>query len=404
MEDETEKKEEFTDKYNIIKEIGRGTEGIIYLTEDLKNNRKVAVKQILIKDEENLKVVLKEIEMVMSLNHINIIKYYEYFKNINVDEFTLDEQIEIYLIMELCDFNLDEIIQQKRQTLEVFDSYFLQDIIMQICSSLKEIHQNNIIHRDIKPQNIMIQKESEDKWIIKLVDFGVALNNQTENEQKSQDFVGTPLYVAPEITEHLSDKVDVYSFGVMLYELLTLRRPEQLLTDMTNIKLHQQLVKKLLEGYDTYFVEIVTMTISSSHKKRSNSKSVFNFVKRMAVTLNEGPVINKENFEKLLNLDAEDVLEELKGDTQIIKDFMKDIESKKRIEDKSLQHSQSDIGIGNKSPNTIAMERQTSVYSQNNNSTPTLGVSNTGSSSPSSDPNVKRKSIVGKVFKIFNIK
>ena len=144
---EEEEGNKFTDKYNILKEIGRGTEGIIYLTEDLKNNRKVAVKQINIKDENNLKNVLKEIETVMSLEHINIIKYYEYFKNVSIDEFTLDEQIEIYLIMELCDCNLDEIIQQKRQTLEVFDSNFLQDIIMQICSSLKEIHQHNIVHR-----------------------------------------------------------------------------------------------------------------------------------------------------------------------------------------------------------------------------------------------------------------
>jgi serine/threonine protein kinase len=409
-----EKKETFAEKYKIIKEIGRGTEGIIYLAQDLKNDRNVAVKQINIKNEQNLQTVLKEIETVMSLDHENIIKYFEYFKNINIDEFTLDEQVEIYLVMELCDFTLDEVIQQKRQNLQVFETQFLQDLIMQICSSLKEIHSKNIIHRDVKPMNIMIQKKSEEKWIIKLVDFGLAIK---EGQGTGEEFVGTPLYVAPEITEHLSDKVDVYSFGVMLYELLTLRRPEQLLTDMTNIKLHQQLVKKLLEGYDTYFVEIVTMTISSSHKKRSNSKAVFNFVKRMKSTLTDGPVIDKESFEDLIHLDAETVLEGLKGDTQIIKDFMKDIQTKKRIEDKEekkvLSHSQSEItiptstggvtGIGSSSTGNITTSTSSMNMTKSNNTSPN---SSTTSVIPvvSDSPRTKRRSIVGKVFKIFNIK
>jgi serine/threonine protein kinase len=316
---------------------------------------------------------------------------------------------------------LDEIIQQKRQNLQVFDTLFLQDLIMQICSSLKEIHSKNIIHRDVKPMNLMIQKKSEEKWIVKLVDFGLAIK---EGEGGTGEvFVGTPLYVAPEITEHLSDKVDVYSFGVMLYELLTLRRPEQLLIDMTNIKLHQQLVKKLLEGYDTYFVgkkinsylkEIVTMTISSSHKKRSNSKAVFNFVKRMKSTLTDGPVIDKESFENLLNLDAETVLESLKGDTQIIKDFMKDIQTKKRIEDKEekkvLSHSQSELTI----PTTITMGgsgtgssstgNMIQSSSGKNTSPSEKNLSATTGSSSTESPRTKRRSIVGKVLKIFNIK
>ena len=138
---------EFTEKYKILKEIGAGTEGIIYEALDLKNDRKVAVKQLNLFNENQVEKVLKEIELVQSLNHENIIKYYEYLKHINIDPFTSDEEIEIYIIMELCDFTLDFLIQQKRQNLEIFDTLLLKSLTIQICSALKEIHNLNIIHR-----------------------------------------------------------------------------------------------------------------------------------------------------------------------------------------------------------------------------------------------------------------
>ena len=138
---------EFTEKYKILKEIGAGTEGIIYEALDLKNDRKVAVKQLNLFNENQVEKVLKEIELVQSLNHENIIKYYEYLKHINIDPFTSDEEIEIYIIMELCDFTLDFLIQQKRQNLEIFDTVLLKSLTIQICSALKEIHNLNIIHR-----------------------------------------------------------------------------------------------------------------------------------------------------------------------------------------------------------------------------------------------------------------
>eukprot|EP01080_Neovahlkampfia_damariscottae_P008561 gene8561-383_t len=312
---------EFTEKYKILKEIGYGTEGIIYEALDLKKNTKVAVKQLCLFDENQVEKVMKEIELVQSLNHENIIKYYDFMKHINIDPFTDDEQIEIYIIMEICDFTLEYLIQQKRQNLEIIDTILLKSLTSQICSALKEIHSLNIIHRDVKPQNILLMKK-DDELIVKLSDFGLSVNS---DEKLDEDFGGTPLYLAPEIHLNITEKVDVYSFGVMIYEIMTLRRPEQLLSDITNIKLHQQLIKKLLDGYNPFFVEIVQMSISTSYSKRSTSKSIFNFIKRMGSTLEPGPIISEENYKILLDLDAEDALEELKGDTERIKDFMKDI-------------------------------------------------------------------------------
>jgi eukaryotic-like serine/threonine-protein kinase len=143
--------ESFTDKYKIIREIGSGTEGIIYEALDLKFNRKVAIKQLYIKNEIQLEKVLTEIKIVQSFNHENIVKYFEYMENKTIDEFTGDEQVEIYIIMELCDFTLEFLIQQKRQKLEIYHTKELESLIFQICSALKEIHDKQIIHRDIKP-------------------------------------------------------------------------------------------------------------------------------------------------------------------------------------------------------------------------------------------------------------
>jgi serine/threonine protein kinase len=197
---------EFTDKYKIIREIGSGTEGIIFEALDLKYNKKVAIKQLYIKNEIQLEKVLKEIKIVQSFNHENIVKYFEYMENKTIDEFTGDEQCEIYIIMELCDSTLEFFIQQKRQKLEIFHTKELENLIFQICSALKEIHDKQIIHRDIKPQNILIIKK-QDEFIVKLSDFGLAIFG---NSEFKQDFVGTPLYIAPEINENPTDKGSIY--------------------------------------------------------------------------------------------------------------------------------------------------------------------------------------------------
>ena len=199
--------------YEIGKIIGKGAYSIVKICRNKITKEKFAMKiyeKKNIKDDIKKKCILSEIEILKKLNHPNIAKLYD---TIITDKYIL-------LIQELIDgislreyYNLDI---RNQKYLSENKLILLKNIFKQIFSAFDYIHKNNISHRDIKLENILITKNSQ----IKIIDFGFGIYNPKKKLQKF--FCGTPNYMAPEIIlkkEYNGQKYDMWSLGILLYKL-----------------------------------------------------------------------------------------------------------------------------------------------------------------------------------------
>ncbi|KAJ5075138.1 ovarian-specific serine/threonine-protein kinase lok-related [Anaeramoeba ignava] len=141
----------------------------------------------------------------------------------------------IYVVMEYCDLgDLNEYLESKKDKNEKLSIEEVKEIFGQIVFGLKFLYEKGIVHRDLKPENILLQSNDDSKfgYIIKLADFGFAREIPRDFLQKSmemQSFIGTPLYVAPEILSNTpyTSNVDLWSLGAILYEIVTGTPPFQ---------------------------------------------------------------------------------------------------------------------------------------------------------------------------------
>ncbi len=202
------------DKYDILSVIGRGGMGIVYKGSDPRIGRPVAIKVMTVgsgDDPEFLKRFYREAQSAGKLQHPNILTIYE-----------LGElEGSPYLVMEFIDGeNLDRIIRSRRELpLEV-----KLDLVVQICNGLHYAHERNVVHRDIKPGNIMITSGGT----VKIVDFGLA-HVGAENLTHPGQVMGSISYMSPEQIngQPVDLRTDIFATGVVLYQLLTYALPFQ---------------------------------------------------------------------------------------------------------------------------------------------------------------------------------
>jgi len=182
--------------YEIIKTIGKGGFGEVFLAEEKISGRKVAIKRLLEENSDRQDLILHEIETVSKLTHPNIITYYHSFINDGL----------LHLVMEYCD---NGSLQN-----QILNEKILYNTALKYCeiiaSTLEYVHNKNIVHHDIKPANILFDRNNN----LKICDFGVA-----------NTLSGTISYLAPEMfewnPENRNDRrIDIYALGVTLYELI----------------------------------------------------------------------------------------------------------------------------------------------------------------------------------------
>jgi serine/threonine protein kinase len=210
---------EVLENYKIIRPLGRGGMGDVYLALDLRLARNVALKMIsekTLSDERSLMRFKREAHAAAALNHPNICSLYD------VGEW----QNRPFIAMEYVEgLTLHEMIRTNPLTITE-----IVEIAIQIADALDEAHQKNVIHRDIKSSNIMITQRKQ----VKLLDFGLAKLNSSSSEsvgmlESSQTglVVGTVDYMSPEqiLGDVVDHRTDLFSFGVVLYEMITGRLP-----------------------------------------------------------------------------------------------------------------------------------------------------------------------------------
>ncbi len=195
-------------KYDVVEVLGKGGMGIVYKATDSRIGRMVAIKMMTGGFAENpdlLKRFYREAQSTGMLQHPNIVIVYDLG----------DQDGNPYLVMEYLEGEpLDKMIATKRELSMVEKLGF----IIQCCTGLNYAHQRGIVHRDIKPANLMVLKSGD----CKIVDFGIARVGDNSLTRTGQ-VVGTITYMSPEqINAQVVDgRTDIFSAGVMLYELLT---------------------------------------------------------------------------------------------------------------------------------------------------------------------------------------
>ena len=203
-----DKKILISNRYRIVEKIASGGMADIYLGEDLKLKRKVAIK-ILSRNyagDRNFVARFKsEAQILAKLKHPNIVDIYDWGKFND----------SYFIIMEYVDgISLKELIDRKG----ALDPKASTHLVIQICEALMFAHNNNLIHRDIKPQNILIASGKK----VKVTDYGIAKSLNTDIT-KTLNIIGTAQYISPEQARGsvLDNRTDIYSLGVVFYEMLT---------------------------------------------------------------------------------------------------------------------------------------------------------------------------------------
>lgn len=201
-------------RYEIVSELGRGGMGVVYAGRDPKINRSVAIKCLTSQgsgNEEEKKRFAKEMRALGRLIHQNIVTIYD------ADEDPLTGNA--YIVMEHVQGKSLAEILAAGQRLSVKQ---VREIGVQILTALDFAHEKGIIHRDMKPGNVLL---SEDAQTVKLVDFGIA-RLEEEGFTQTSSFLGTPRYMSPEQCngDTVGNQSDLFSASAVLYELLTLRK------------------------------------------------------------------------------------------------------------------------------------------------------------------------------------
>ncbi|HWI57363.1 MAG TPA: serine/threonine-protein kinase, partial [Bacillota bacterium] len=197
----------------ILECLGRGGMGVVYKARQPLLNRLVALKILAPekeKDPQFAERFMREAQALARLNHPNIVTVYDFGET----------QGLYYLLMEFVDgMNLRQLLQNRKLVPEEALA-----IVPHICDALQYAHEQGIVHRDIKPENVLLDKQGR----IKLADFGIAkILGQAAPEAArtaATEVVGTPYYMAPEQVEKptkVDHRADIYSLGVVFYEMLT---------------------------------------------------------------------------------------------------------------------------------------------------------------------------------------
>ena len=264
--------------YQLIRLLGRGGMGEVYLARNKNIEQYVAVKALHPKYANNpmLRARFKqEAVMLNSLNHPNIVKFLNFVEN----------EYGVFLIMEYVEgCTLEEYITKKNGLIVEEKAY---PMFAEILNAFSYAHQHGIIHRDIKPSNIFLDKEGH----IKVMDFGIAqIISEVNGSQEGGSSMGTPAYMSPEQVygQKLDQRSDVYSLGVLFHQMLTGRAPYDS-TTMSELEIKGRVVNETLPRMKNYYPyisdglqQVVDKATSKKPEDRYNScDDMFKAVKKV---------------------------------------------------------------------------------------------------------------------------
>lgn len=274
----------YVGKFKLLDKLGSGGMGTVYKAENtMEKGEKVALKVLreeLFEDEKNRKRFRQEAAIVDQLDHPNIIKVYERGQS----------RRSMYIAMELLEGKTLTKKIEEESPLDLFESLH---IMAQVTDALAKIHSKDIIHRDMKPDNVMLIEKDNDPNFVKLLDFGLAkMQHQTRLTQTGM-VIGTINYMAPEqiAGTEVSGATDIYSIGVMFYEMLIGKKP---FDGETSIDIMKEIIEKMpMEPVKCRgeipleLNELVLRMMSKKQAERPAAEEVLNSLQYIYTRLND---------------------------------------------------------------------------------------------------------------------
>ena len=290
------KGQKINERYEVIKTIGEGGMANVYLANDCILERKVAIKVLrgdLSNDEKFIRRFKREALSVSNLSHSNIVEVYD----------VGEEEGNYYIVMEYIEGKTLKQLLQKRGALTLTE---VLDIMSQLTDGLSHAHEAYIIHRDIKPQNIMI----EDNGLIKITDFGIATAINGAQLTQTNSVMGSVHYLPPEQASGKGStiKSDIYSLGILMYELLAGSVPFKGDTAVEIALKHmKEKIPSIRKQNPTIPQSVENIILKSTAK---NPKNRYDSVREMYTDLQTA--MDKQNEKRLVYEYPENDLEETK--------------------------------------------------------------------------------------------
>ncbi|MBZ0090511.1 MAG: serine/threonine protein kinase, partial [Thermoanaerobaculia bacterium] len=206
-------------KYEVVRKLSEGGMGVLYLVRhrQLDELRVIKVLRASLDAEPDLRDrFLREAKSAIKLRHPNIAQLYD---------FSVDEDGAAYMVMEYIDgLNLEELCRPE----SIPEVPMAVEIALQALRALRFLHAKGYVHRDIAPDNLMLTRDAEGQLLVKLIDLGIVKILRDETQKSVAGiYLGKPRYSSPEqlLGKELDGRSDLYSFGILLFELLTGRYP-----------------------------------------------------------------------------------------------------------------------------------------------------------------------------------
>lgn len=276
------------DRYEILEKIGGGGMALVYKARCRLLNRFVAVKVLrseFIEDEEFVKKFRREAQSAASLSHPNIVGIYD----------VGTENNNYYIVMEyIKGQTLKELIKSKG-TLGV---EYATNIAIQICYALDHAHKNHIVHRDIKSHNILIRDDNS----VKVTDFGIARAVSSSTITNTGNVIGSVHYFSPEQARggYTDEKSDIYSLGIVMYEMLTGRLPFEgespIAVALKHIQEEPLPPSKVNSRIPKAIEAIILKCMEKEVSKRYNSASEIINDLRQSLVMPNGDFVKKNKF------------------------------------------------------------------------------------------------------------
>lgn len=317
------KGQKINDRYEIIKTIGEGGMANVYLANDTILDRKVAIKVLrgdLSNDEKFIRRFKREALSVSNLSHPNIVEVYD----------VGEEDGNYYIVMEYIEGKTLKQLLQKRGALTLNE---VIDIMTQLTDGLAHAHEAYIIHRDIKPQNIMI----EDNGLVKITDFGIAMALNSTQLTQTNSVMGSVHYLPPEQANGKGSTVksDIYSLGILMYELLTGSVPFKGDTAVEIALKHmKEKVPSIRKQNPTIPQSVENIVLKATAK---NPKNRYDNVRDMYKDLQTA--LQRDNEKRLVYEYPENDLEETKVIPQVTKEIKQVIDKPTAKEEDSEDNS-----------------------------------------------------------------